>query len=225
MKIGLFGCGAYGMAISSILIENKCDVTMWTKFESEKEQLETTRQNERLIPGFKIDDSIKITTSIKECIKNKDLLIIAIPAAFVDDLAKSMKPYIKDNPFYFNISHSHDYYIMACSPTQIGIDIEKHRDRKYQLLSKRYYTENEQQYVNIHNRQGFFDIWSMKESYTKFLGETIIKNLKINLVKNNQLITFKNNIYFYKIDIDINYSCFMTLDTKITTKEIYLDFL
>ena len=97
MKIGLFGCGAYGMAISSILIENKCDVTMWTKFESEKEQLETTRQNERLIPGFKIDDSIKITTSIKECIKNKDLLIIAIPAAFVDDLAKSMKPYIKDN--------------------------------------------------------------------------------------------------------------------------------
>ena len=65
----------------------------------------------------------------------------------------------------------------------------------------------------------------MKESYTKFLGETIIKNLKINLVKNNQLITFKNNIYFYKIDIDINYSCFMTLDTKITTKEIYLDFL
>ena len=97
MKIGLFGCGAYGMAISSILIENKCDVTMWTKFESEKEQLETTRQNERLIPGFKIDDSIKITTSIKDCIKNKDLLIIAIPAAFVDDLAKSMKPYIKDN--------------------------------------------------------------------------------------------------------------------------------
>lgn len=138
---------------------------------------------------------------------------------------KNGKPYIKDNPFYFNISHSHDYYIMACSPTQIGIDIEKHRDRKYQLLSKRYYTENEQQYVNIHNRQGFFDIWSMKESYTKFLGETIIKNLKINLVKNNQLITFRNNIYFYKIDIDINYSCFMTLDTKITTKEIYLDFL
>ena len=97
MKVGLFGCGAYGMALSSILIENNCDVTMWTKFESEKEQLETTRQNERLIPGFKIDDSIKITTSIKDCIKNKDLLIIAIPAAFVDDLAKSMKPYIKDN--------------------------------------------------------------------------------------------------------------------------------
>ena len=97
MKIGLFGCGAYGMAISSILIENKCDVTMWTKFETEKEQLETTRKNEKLIPNFKISEQIKITTNIKDCIKDKDLLIIAIPAAFVDDLAKAMKPYIKNN--------------------------------------------------------------------------------------------------------------------------------
>ena len=97
MKIGLFGCGAYGMAISSILIENKCDVTMWTKFDTEKEQLKKTRMNEKLIPNFKISDKIKLTTSIKECIEDKDLLIIAIPAAFVDDLAKDMKPYIKDN--------------------------------------------------------------------------------------------------------------------------------
>lgn len=97
MKIGLFGCGAYGMALSSILIENNCNVTMWTKFESEKEQLETTRQNEKLIPNFKLSDKIKLTTSVEKCIKNKDLLIIAIPAAFVDSLATEMKPYIKNN--------------------------------------------------------------------------------------------------------------------------------
>lgn len=97
MKIGLFGCGAYGMAISSILIKNKCDVTMWTKFEEEKKQLEEKRQNERLIPNFKISEKIKLTTDVEECIKEKDLLIIAIPAAFVDDLAKEIKPFIKDN--------------------------------------------------------------------------------------------------------------------------------
>lgn len=97
MKIGLFGCGAYGMALSSILTDNNCDITMWTKFQFEKEQLETTRQNEKLIPNFKISEKIKITTSVEECIKDKDLLIIAIPAAFVDDLAKEMRPYIKGN--------------------------------------------------------------------------------------------------------------------------------
>ena len=97
MKIGLFGSGAYGMAISSILIDNHCEVTMWTKMEDEKNSLEKTRMNEKRIPGFKLDDSIKITTSVEECIKDKDLLIIAIPAAFVDSLCSSMAPYINDN--------------------------------------------------------------------------------------------------------------------------------
>lgn len=97
MKIGIFGCGAYGMALSSILIENKCQITMWTKFEEEKEQLEKTRCNEKLLPNFTLSDTIKITTDIKECIENKDLLIVAIPAAHVDTLAIEMKPYIKNN--------------------------------------------------------------------------------------------------------------------------------
>lgn len=97
MKIGLFGCGAYGMALSSILIENSCDVTMWTKFEEEKELLVKTRKNEKLLPNFSISKNIKITTNIEECIKEKDLLIIAIPAAFIDNLCIEMKPYIKNN--------------------------------------------------------------------------------------------------------------------------------
>ena len=97
MKIGLFGCGAYGIALSNILIDNRCEVTMWTKFVEEKQLLEEKRGNDKLIPNFKIADSIKITTSIEECVKDKDLLIIAIPAAFVNDLCVSLKPYIKDN--------------------------------------------------------------------------------------------------------------------------------
>ena len=97
MKIGLFGCGAYGMALSDIMTYNNCDITMWTKFEEEKKQLEETRKNERLIPNFSISDKIKITTDIKECIEGKDLLVIAIPAAFIDSLAIAMEPYIKDN--------------------------------------------------------------------------------------------------------------------------------
>lgn len=97
MKIGLFGCGAYGMALSNIMIDNNCEVMMWTKFEDEKKNLEETRKNEKLIPNFSISEKIKITTNVEECIKNKDLLVIAIPAAFIDSLAVAMKPYIKDN--------------------------------------------------------------------------------------------------------------------------------
>lgn len=97
MKIGLFGTGAYGLALSSILNDNNCEITMWTKFEEEKNSLLENRGNDKLLPGYRLDEKIKITNSIEECIKDKDLLIIAIPAAFVRDLCERMKPYIENN--------------------------------------------------------------------------------------------------------------------------------
>ena len=94
MKVGLFGSGAYGIALSSILVHNHNEVTMWTKFE--EDQLKKERCSDKL-PGYRIDDSIIITSSVEECIKGKDLLIIAIPAAFVDSLCREMKPFINGN--------------------------------------------------------------------------------------------------------------------------------
>jgi len=97
MKVGLFGTGAYGMALSSILTHNRHEVIMWTRFEEEKERLEKTRMNEKYLPGFVIDEEVKFTTSIEKCIKETELIIIAIPAAYVDSICKQMKPYVKDN--------------------------------------------------------------------------------------------------------------------------------
>lgn len=97
MKIGIFGTGAYGLALSSVAYDNNIDITMWTKFEEEKKMLETTRMNEKLLPGYQLPINIKITTSVEECMKDKDLLIIVIPAAFVDSLCLEMSNYITSN--------------------------------------------------------------------------------------------------------------------------------
>lgn len=94
MKVGIIGCGAYGMALSSILIDNECDVMMWTKFVSEKEQLETTRKNEKVLPGFELNNKIKITTNIETIIDFSELLIIAIPTGFVEETVERMKDYV-----------------------------------------------------------------------------------------------------------------------------------
>lgn len=95
MKIGIFGTGAYGMALASILSENKHDITMWTKFQEEKDLLIKDRGNQKLLPGFFLDNNIKITNNINECAKDKDLLVIAIPAAFVTDLCSELS-YVVD---------------------------------------------------------------------------------------------------------------------------------
>ncbi|MBE6157530.1 MAG: NAD(P)H-dependent glycerol-3-phosphate dehydrogenase [Firmicutes bacterium] len=97
MKIGVFGCGAYGMALSDILANNNHKVTMWTKFEEEMNSLKTTRKNEKVLPGYILNDNIDITTDMKKVIEESELLVMAIPMAFLESTVIEMKPYIKNN--------------------------------------------------------------------------------------------------------------------------------
>ena len=93
MKVTILGTGAYGLALSKILVENKNEVVMWTTFESEKKELLETKKSSKL-KGFKLDDSVVITTDLEESIRNSKLIVIAIPTAFVTDVCKNLKKYI-----------------------------------------------------------------------------------------------------------------------------------
>lgn len=96
MKVTILGTGAYGLALSKILVENKNEVVMWTTFESEKNELLETKKSPKL-KDFKLDDSVVITTDLEESIRNSKLIVIAIPTAFVTDVCKDLKKYIKSN--------------------------------------------------------------------------------------------------------------------------------
>lgn len=95
MKVGILGTGAYGLALSSIMHDNGCDIIMYTRYEEEKERIERERVNELRLPGYKIPKDIKFTTDLATCIRDKDLIVCAIPAAFIDDLAQKIAPYLK----------------------------------------------------------------------------------------------------------------------------------
>ena len=96
MKVTILGTGAYGLALSKILVENKNEVVMWTTFEGEKNELLETKSSPKL-KDFKLDDSVVITTDLEESIRNSKLIVIAIPTAFVTDVCKKIKNYIKPN--------------------------------------------------------------------------------------------------------------------------------
>lgn len=96
MKVTILGTGAYGLALSKILVENNNELTMWTTFESEKKELLETKKSSKL-EGFVLDDNITITTNLEESIQNSKLIVIAIPTAFVTNVCKELKKYIKNN--------------------------------------------------------------------------------------------------------------------------------
>ncbi|MBQ3005068.1 MAG: 4'-phosphopantetheinyl transferase superfamily protein [Clostridia bacterium] len=100
------------------------------------------------------------------------------------------KPYIKNSPYYFNVSHSEDIAICGISESEIGVDIEKVRKVNLKTAT-RFATEKELFYIfgkspcdddyysdttEIYER--FFEIWTLKEAYFKKLGLGISTDLK-----------------------------------------------
>lgn len=97
MKIAILGTGAYGIALALMFYKNDCEITMWTKFKEEKEMLLKYRENKKTLPNVLIPDDIKFTNSLEEAIQDKDLIVIAVPSAFVDDVSLALSKILKDN--------------------------------------------------------------------------------------------------------------------------------
>ena len=95
MNITILGAGAYGLALSSMFLENNCNITMWTKSDDEKETLEKERCNKKLLPDYKISKKIKFTTNLEKAVKDANVIVIAIPVKYVTNIIMELKDYYK----------------------------------------------------------------------------------------------------------------------------------
>ena len=98
MKVTILGTGAFGLALSTVLAENKNEVVMWTRFEEEKDRLLETKRTPKL-EGFILDDSISIECDLEKAVNGSELIVLAIPTAFITDVCKELKKYIKQNQY------------------------------------------------------------------------------------------------------------------------------
>ncbi len=93
MKVCILGSGAYGIALSSILVSNKKEVIMWTINEEEAKFLNEKRESEKL-KGYKIDKNIEITTDMEKAVLGSDLIVISVPAFAFESTVVKLKKYI-----------------------------------------------------------------------------------------------------------------------------------
>jgi len=93
------------------------------------------------------------------------------------------KPYLPDfQEVHFNISHSGRYVIVACGDAEVGVDVQQHHgDMDLPAIAARCFTPDERQYVGENDPgqlQRFYEIWTGKESYLKYTGEGLRRNMQ-----------------------------------------------
>ncbi|MBE6138664.1 MAG: NAD(P)H-dependent glycerol-3-phosphate dehydrogenase [Firmicutes bacterium] len=93
MKIAILGTGAYGIALATMFFENNCNISMWSKFDDEVKYLDNFRKSKLL--DIDIPKEIYFTTNMQECVDSANLIVIAVPAQFVDDISLELKKHIK----------------------------------------------------------------------------------------------------------------------------------
>ena len=141
----------------------------------------------------------------------------------ISDFTMEKNPYGKPrltgiHDFYFNLSHSGHWVVLACGATELGIDVETIKaEQQKEKLARRFFTPEEQSFIfgeetGIDER--FYQIWTAKESYLKYLGTGLQKALNSFCVRTME----HPNFFFHRLA-----DCAMTLCSE--EKEYHVQLL
>ena len=75
------------------------------------------------------------------------------------------KPFLKNIPLYFSLSHSSEYIGVAISNCEIGLDVEKDKNFNFRRISA-FLTDLENVFLE-NNPDRFYELWTQKEAIEK----------------------------------------------------------
>lgn len=126
---------------------------------------------------------------------------------FEVDTDANGKPFIKDAAgFHINLSHAGKWVVIACGDTPVGIDVEKiDPTTPIEQIASRFFSPGEQTEALI-SRERFFEIWTCKESYVKYMGKGLQMGLRSFSVRSVK------DVRFSPVEIDPMYRLTLCAD-------------
>ena len=103
MKIAVLGAGTWGIALARVLSLNGSEVTVWSKFPKEAEDLDQRREAPHL-PGIRIPAEIHFTADPAVAANRADYLLMAVPSVYVRETAALFCTIAEENVTWINAS-------------------------------------------------------------------------------------------------------------------------
>ncbi|GGO04435.1 NAD(P)H-dependent glycerol-3-phosphate dehydrogenase [Saccharibacillus kuerlensis] len=96
-KVCVLVGGSWGTALAMVLADNGHDVRLWARSEEQVNEINKTRENSRFLPGVKLPDGIRATTSMEEAVKDAEAVIIVAPSKVMREVARMLKPFWRED--------------------------------------------------------------------------------------------------------------------------------
>lgn len=100
----ILGAGSIGMAISTVLSENKYKVLLWDIEQEVVDSINLTHKNPRSMPEVSLDKFIKATSDMKRAVMNADIVVFAVPSFVVREVAEKISSSIQRNCVIVSLS-------------------------------------------------------------------------------------------------------------------------
>lgn len=84
-RVAILGAGGMGTALAFLLARTVPSVRLWARDPSQALALQTTRRNDRHLPGITLPAPVFATDDAREAAEGAELLVVAIPSAFLRD--------------------------------------------------------------------------------------------------------------------------------------------
>jgi glycerol-3-phosphate dehydrogenase (NAD(P)+) len=95
MNISIIGGGSWGLAISKLLHDKDNNVKIWEFNEEHVKTIIETKQNPQFLPGINIDS--EVTSNLNEALPaNTEVIILATPSSFLQDILNRLNPILAD---------------------------------------------------------------------------------------------------------------------------------
>lgn len=86
MRIAVLGGGSFGTVIANIAAENNCQVKLWMRNADAVHEIQTTRVNQRYLPGLTLHENLSASSDLSAVVKQADIIFFAIPSKSFRDV-------------------------------------------------------------------------------------------------------------------------------------------
>lgn len=102
-RIAIIGSGSWATALAKLVLNNTSQLNWYTRKQEDVDYMKEYGTNPRYLSSVEFETTkINFYTSISDCVKNSDFLILAIPSAFLHDSFSTLQEKELQNKIFFS---------------------------------------------------------------------------------------------------------------------------
>jgi len=94
LRASILGGGSWGTTVASLVARN-APTTIWARSAETVDEINSSRTNSRYLPGARLTQGLRGTTSIEEAVRDADVVVLGVPSQSMRDTLREVAKHIR----------------------------------------------------------------------------------------------------------------------------------